>query len=300
MGKKTPIKNLVKSVNAIVKQTKAVTKAVKAPAKKLQSLTKKRSYTVRDLPIKYYKSPKRIISELESKSEELDKLRKPGEMWAFEIGRNKSLYTFETFELMVRKLTEYKSVQINEKGFADALKFVKFKATGVDTGDELDEEDYESTVNQYRVKRERNQKKNRKVVEKLESEIGEIAKRETGRKPRSHFEASKALLDFAKGLQKQNEDLNKRLAELEKLLKGVKKGKKSAPKKSAPKKTTPKKASVKTNVRAKSVQKGTGKKKASVPSSGKRSQGKKATTQKAKTVKPTTKKKQVKKGKAKK
>lgn len=271
-AKKKSLKILTSNLKAITASTKKVTKAVTAPAKKLKALSNKRSYTVRDLPVKFSTSPKKLIANLEAKSDQIDKLRKPGEMWAFTIGRNKSLYPFETFDLMIRKLTEYKSYQLNDKDFADAIKFVKFRAKGVDTSEELNDEDYESTVDSYRESRERTQRKNRKVVETVEKRASKQVEKKSGKKPKTKFEILKGVLDINDALTAQVDALNKRLAEMEKLLKT--KPKKAS--KKAVKKTTPKKGKVKSNVTVKPTKKGTKQKAVSVPKVKSNSSRKKA------------------------
>lgn len=273
-AKKKSLKILTSNLKAITASTKAVT----APAKKLKALSNKRSYTVRDLPVKFSTSPKKLIANLEAKSDQIDKLRKPGEMWAFTIGRNKSLYPFETFDLMIRKLTEYKSYQLNDKDFADAIKFVKFRAKGVDTSEELNDEDYESTVDSYRESRERTQRKNRKVVETVEKRASKQVEKKSGKKPKTKFEILKGVLDINDALTAQVDALNKRLAEMEKLSKT--KPKKAS--KKAVKKTTPKKGTKQKAVSVPKVKSNSSRKKAPVRSNTKgKSKPKKSAVKKA-------------------
>jgi DNA-binding protein HU-beta len=235
--KATPVRNLSKSISAAKSATKKVVKVITAPAKQIQKLSKRKSYTFRDLPIKQSNSLPKLLTELETRADDLDALKRPGEYWAFTLLGHKSHQVFESLDLMLGKLRQYKlpTRKDDMRDMVEGIRFVKFGGRGIDTSEPLDDDEYDKLVGEYQAGRERTVRKRRKERVKMEAEQVELVTKKTGVKPRDNFEVMKGILGIAKKLEATNAALTKKLAKLEKELRASKSSTKKGKATNAPK-----------------------------------------------------------------
>jgi hypothetical protein len=287
-GLVTPSKNLSKNIKAVTKAVTKTAKEISAPKKKLKQLSKKKSYTLRQLPVRYRgEKVTDFLLNLE-KHPELDKLKRPGESWEFSFFGNHSRKIYETLELAAQDLyvfaTSSQSAP-NRKGnhktdeeLLDNIRLIKFGGKGIDLSHELDDDDFESQVEQHTKQVKQKIRKHEERKSKVSSKALAEVEKKIGKKARSTTDLLEGLLDI-------NKSLTKRLAALEKQLKAANKA------------ASPKKAQVKKqNVRKSTVQKGTKQKKSSVSKVATKPATKKASGASGQTRKPTTKKTTAKKG----
>lgn len=232
--KSGPVKNLKQSINAATKATKKVVKVVSARKhkqaaqdKQLQNLTKRKSFGFRDLPIRQSNSLPNLVTQLETRADELDGLKRPGEYWAFTLFGHKSHQIFESLDLMLAKLRQYKipNRKDDAREMVESIRFIKFGGHGVDTSEPLDDEEYDELVGEYQAGRERATKARRKKRVKMESDVREKIVKVTGVKARDNFQVLEGVLKAMEKMEEQNRALNKKLAAMQKAMGG--KGKKS-------------------------------------------------------------------------
>lgn len=301
--KKQPLKNLGRNIKAAKAAVKQVTKAVESK-KDSSKIKSKRSYTLRELPIKNQATYNKYITAINEHAADLEKLRKPGEQWVFTFFGGRSHQVFDSIDGLINYTSKYQAIQQygNSRGkhgqeLIENLKLIKFGGKGINVESELNDEEYEEQVGQYQKSRKRQVAKRAKEKQHMEKEITETVEKVTGSKPRTRFDAMAGLLNINKALSSQLDAMNKRLAELEKELKGgKKKSKKTAKKKNvktqnstANKQASTKKGSTKAAVKKGATngkgtkQKGTVKKAVVSKNSNKSSQKKKTSTTKGKT-----------------
>ena len=80
----------------------------KPKAPKLNPLAK--PISIRDFPIKH-KSLAGVLKELEENAADIDKLKRPGEKWAFQVDGIRSYRTFEDIGLFVQEMLDSAGIQ---------------------------------------------------------------------------------------------------------------------------------------------------------------------------------------------
>ena len=118
-------------------------------------LRRKRSYTLRDLPIKSKHKVQDYILELGGKADEIQALKRPGEMWYFSLFGNRSRL-YEDINLLQPDLAAWAMSAQQEahgKNSNDAvvhgIKLLKFRGKGVSANTELEDEDFETVQEQF-------------------------------------------------------------------------------------------------------------------------------------------------------
>jgi len=228
--KATPIKNLARNV-------KAIKKAVTAPSAKEKQLASKRSYTLRQLPLKQQTNVRKYLLELQDKADDLEKLKRPGEMWYFSLFNNRSRL-YDSLDLAAGDAIKWaESAQRPDHGsqtqddIIHGIKLFKFKGRGVQAQSDLSDEEYETTVSQFdRIKqriRDKVKMEKTKAVEEVRAVIHPKRKRGESKPSTSTLlvETFRALQGAQAQLQKQQRQINKLLKQLT-----PKKGKKTSAK----------------------------------------------------------------------
>jgi hypothetical protein len=236
-------KEISQQSKTAAKNVKSIGKAVSKTAKVFSKASKqrqKKSYTLRQLPIKYRgEKVTDFLLNLEQHPE-LDRLKKPGEHWEFSFFGNHSRKIYETLDLAAADLYTFSTssqTAENRKGdhktdqeLLENIRLIKFGGKGIDTEHELSDEEYDELVNQHSTIIGKKIKRVRERKVKLRTEATDLVEKKTGKKIRLTDDLLEGLLDLQKSLQKQNDSLNRKLAKLEKELK---KGSKKPAKKKA-------------------------------------------------------------------
>ena len=195
------------------------------PKKPDPKLRKKRSYTLRDLPIKKQRKVQDYILELGGKADEIQALKQPGEMWYFSLFGNRSRL-YEDINLLQPDLAAWAMSAQQEahgKNSNDAvvhgIKLFKFRGKGVSANTELEDEDFETVQEQFsnirRKAREQVRKEKKETFERAKAML-EPKRTKNSPTPTTGSILKKALdtiSNQSKQLQKMQKQLDKLLAQ---------------------------------------------------------------------------------------
>ena len=245
------VSSAAKAVKKFVQKSKPKTKV--APVKTVeQKLRSKRVFSLRALPIKKSATIIDVLNAMENDRAKVDALKKPNEVWAFEIGKskNKSYQIFPNARLAARSLRNYKDVMDLGRSHGEyaerlieSIKLVKFKGEIAKGGQ------FKGKVNLNKAAKDYTKKiKNPQIAERVELETKFVASKKEVKKQKSTVKKKETVIKKKEGIiskvtkkliasNKENAKLKRELAKL----KGAKKSgstKKAATKKQGTKPPT--------------------------------------------------------------
>lgn len=238
MTRKTSVpKTLKRNIHAVKSTSKKISKAVSKKQKDRDTFASKRSYTLRDLPKVKGRTFGALTEKVRENADELDKLLKPGEMWAYEIGSddsgwNRSWEPFKSIRDAIDKLEygqsgrELDGTRKSGNSWIKAIKIIKF-GKPIKENESLEAHEFLETTRYKNIKLRQSKKRVKKQANIL-TKASEFVIGKGENKVTTKIDIIESLLNTAKGMDKMLDDANKRIAALEKALRQKSKPSKKA------------------------------------------------------------------------